>query len=341
MISIIVPIYKVEKYIKKCVDSILSQDYKELEVILVDDGSPDRCPEICDEYAKKDKRVKVLHKENGGLVSARQTGVNIAAGEYIGFVDGDDWIEPDMYRKIAEIIERFKPDMVVTEFFSEFNTHTDISKQIFENEFYDKEGLMTDIYPKMLFDGKFYCFGISPNCWSKVFRKELLKKNLMQVDTRIRMGEDAAFTYPCMLDAKNICYINKPFYHYRISPSSMSRGYDGRLENIIMLPYERLKTVNAKNEFDMTEQLNYYLLYLINFLIRNEAKVLNIKSGVQVRKTIKKIVKNPEVRAAVGRVSLSGLPVHTKMLVYMLRLKSVVGLHAYIKLFTKYSEKGK
>ena len=88
LISIIVPIYGVEKYIKKCVDSILSQTYNEIEVILVDDGSPDQCPSICDEYAKKDSRVRVIHKKNGGLVSARQAGLKVARGDYIGFVDG-------------------------------------------------------------------------------------------------------------------------------------------------------------------------------------------------------------------------------------------------------------
>lgn len=341
MISIIVPIYKVEKYIKKCVDSILSQTYRELEVILVDDGSPDRCPALCDEYTKKDRRVKVIHKENGGLVSARKAGVSAATGDYIGFVDGDDWIEPDMYMEIAEAIEKFVPDMVVTEFYSEFSTHTDVSDQIFENEFYNKEKLITDIYPRMLFDGKFYRFGINPNCWSKVFKKELLKKNLMQVASRTRMGEDAAFTYPCMLDAKDICYINKPFYHYRIIASSMSRGYDGELEGIIMLPYESLKAANEKCGFDMTEQLNYYLLFLVNFLIRNEAKVLNAKSREQVKRTIKKIVKNIEVRTAVRRVRLSVLPVHTKIIVCFLRLRSVLGLYIYMMLFTKYSERRK
>ena len=341
LISIIVPIYGVEKYIKKCVDSILSQTYNEIEVILVDDGSPDRCPSICDEYAKKDSRVRVIHKKNGGLVSARQAGLKVARGDYIGFVDGDDWIEPNMYQEVATIIERFCPDMVVTEFYSEFDTHIEISNQIFEDEFYIKERLNAEIYPRMLFNGKFYQFGINPNCWSKVFKKELLKKHLTQVDTQIKMGEDAAFTYPCMLDAKYICYINKPLYHYRIIGSSMSRGYDGNLENIIMLPYERLKTVNRKSKFDMTDQLNYYLLFLTNFLIRNEAKALNIKSLTQIRNTLKKIVKNADVKKASKKVKLSKLPAHTKTIICLLRLRSVLGLQSYTMLLSKYLEKGK
>ncbi|HEY8803664.1 MAG TPA: glycosyltransferase, partial [Clostridium sp.] len=100
LISIIVPIYKVEVYIRNCVDSILNQTYKNLEIILVDDGSPDNCGNICEEYSSKDKRIKVIHKKNGGLSSARNAGLDIASGEYIGFIDSDDWIEGDMYESL-------------------------------------------------------------------------------------------------------------------------------------------------------------------------------------------------------------------------------------------------
>lgn len=341
MISVIVPIYGVEKYIRKCVESISAQNMSELEIILVDDGSPDECPKICDEYARKDGRIKVVHKENGGLVSARKAGLEASSGEYVGFVDGDDRIEPDMYSEFQLIIDKYAPDMIVSEYCCDFDGKTEMSAQCFREGLYSKKQLFTEIYPKILYSGRFYRFGISPNCWSKVFKKELLKKNLMQVDSRTRMGEDAAFTYPCMLDAKDICYINKPFYHYRIIASSMSRGYDGELEGIIMLPYESLKAANEKCGFDMTEQLNYYLLFLVNFLIRNEAKVLNAKSREQVKRTIKKIVKNIEVRTAVRRVRLSVLPVHTKIIVCFLRLRSVLGLYIYMMLFTKYSERRK
>lgn len=112
-ISIIVPVYKVEKYLKKCVDSILNQTFKDFELILVDDGSPDNCGKICDEYAHKDSRVKVIHKENGGLSSARNAGLDIAQGEYIGFVDSDDWIEPDMYEILYKLIKKYKTNISI------------------------------------------------------------------------------------------------------------------------------------------------------------------------------------------------------------------------------------
>ena len=110
-ISVIVPIYNVENYLNRCIDSIINQTYKKLEIILVDDGSPDNCGKICDEYAKKDSRIKVIHKENGGVSSARNAGLNIATGDYIGFVDGDDWIELDMYEYLLGLSIKYKADI--------------------------------------------------------------------------------------------------------------------------------------------------------------------------------------------------------------------------------------
>ena len=107
MISVIVPIYNVEKYLARCVDSIVNQTYKNLEIILVDDGSPDRCPQMCDDYAEKDSRIKVIHKKNGGLSDARNAGMAVATGEYISFIDSDDWIETSMFELLLNNIFQY------------------------------------------------------------------------------------------------------------------------------------------------------------------------------------------------------------------------------------------
>lgn len=111
MLSVIVPVYKVEPFLKRCVDSIIHQTYKNLEIILVDDGSPDNCGAICDEYANKDDRIKVIHKENGGQSSARNVGIAIAKGDYIAFVDSDDWIDSDMYETLIGLAEKYDADI--------------------------------------------------------------------------------------------------------------------------------------------------------------------------------------------------------------------------------------
>lgn len=335
MVSIIVPIYKVEKYINKCIDSILNQKLKDFELILVDDGSPDNCGKICDEYSKKDNRIKVVHKKNGGLVSARQAGFKVSTGEYIGFVDGDDYIEENMFFDMMEKAKEYNADMVLCDFFHLYPDKKVKSKQYFEGGFYDKKSLEKYIYPKMIFSGSYYSFGFTPSCWSKIFKREVLENNIMKVDTRIKMGEDAAFTYPCMLDSNNIYFIkNKYLYNYRINPKSMTQSYDKNLWNIILLPYYRLKEKSFESDFDISFQLSYYLLYLINFVIRNEAKAGKIKSLKDKIKIIKEILYNDDILNAIKEVDLNILPNHTKTIVKFIRKKSVLGLYIYINMFS-------
>ena len=135
-VSIIVPVYKVEKYLRKCIDSIINQTLKDIEIILVDDGSPDNCGKICDEYAAKDTRIKVIHKENGGLSSARNAGMEVAEGEYIGFVDSDDWIESDMYMTLWQKAKDINADLVNSDY---FRNNDRIKTNIQKNIVYDKK----------------------------------------------------------------------------------------------------------------------------------------------------------------------------------------------------------
>lgn len=326
LFSIIIPVYNVEKYLNKCVDSVLNQTFTDFEVILVDDGSPDNCPAICDSYAEKDNRVKVIHKQNGGLINARKSGLEAASGGYIGFVDSDDWIEPEMYELFAQMIEKYSPDMVLSDFYFDNEKELVNSEQLFEQEFYDKSALKEKLYPKMLFSGIYYKFGVNPCCWSKVYKKELLKKNLPLVDGRIKMGEDAAFTYPCLLDAKSVATIKKPSYHYILNPESMTKSYDENLKEIIFLPYERIKEKCREVEIDLGNQPDYYLIYLSNFLIRNETFSKSPKSGINL------LLKNQDVISASKRVNLSLLPLHTRVFATALRLKSKVILNLYLHL---------
>lgn len=332
MISIIVPIYKVEKYIRQCVDSIISQTLKDIEIILVDDGSPDNCPSICDEYAKKDNRVRVVHKENGGLISARKAGLESSSGEYVCFVDGDDWIDKDMYLKISQAISKYSPDCVITQFYYSFPDEEIKSGYLLDREYYTRAEIEKDIFPTMLFANRYYTFGILPNCWTKVFKRELLEKHLLNTDNKIRMGEDIAFTYPCLMDCQSVAFVDLPLYHYRSNPDSMTNAYDPVLSDIYFLPYEALVDKSKEAGVDISSQLPYYLLYLVNFVIRNEASRSNPKTKEEKNAVLDKILSNKEVTDCVNKIDMSFLPFHTKLLAMSIKLKSRFLLNTYIEL---------
>lgn len=325
-ITVIVPIYKVESFLKQCVDSIIRQTYRELEIILVDDGSPDGCPTICDAYAEKDSRIKVIHKQNGGLIAARKSGVEIATGDYITFVDGDDWIAPDMYQKVADSIEKYNADCVITQFYFAYEDHQTASQYLLDRKYYSRQELENDVYPKMLFRGKWYQFGIFPNCWTKVFKADIIRKHIFAVNDRIRLGEDIAFTYPCLMDCQSLSFVDEPLYYYRQNPNSMTAAYDKRLPDIYLLPYNAVKDASETLKVDLSNQLPYYLLYLINFVIRNEATKDNQSDAKTSKKVLTSVIlASTELRT----VPIDRLPIHIRILLLSLKLRSVSMLKLY------------
>lgn len=226
--SIVVPIYRVEKYLKKCIDSILAQTYEDFEVILVDDGSPDGCPAICDEYKKADPRVVVIHKPNGGLVSARNAGIHAAKGEYICYVDGDDWVSERMLASVYdEAIKNYNPDIVVFEAEQVLKNRTEKIDNYPLHGFYDKQKLKK-ICQVMIYDPKKpFCTGlVYPAAWNKIYRKELILKCFCR-DERIGNGEDHAFTYECIYRAGSACFLNESLYYYnKLNTGAMTSNYD-------------------------------------------------------------------------------------------------------------------
>lgn len=200
-LSVIVPVFGVEQYLPQCLDSVLAQTFTDFELILIEDGSPDGCAAICDEYAARDSRVSVLHKKNQGLVRARKDGLKLASGTFVGFVDGDDWAEPTMFQVLCEAAEASDADVVGCQFFVEYPDQQVVGGSVVAPGVYDKVQLERDVYPIMLTTRKFGEYGVVPAVWCKIFRREILAENLPAVPDRIRNGEDGAVTYPCLLDA--------------------------------------------------------------------------------------------------------------------------------------------
>jgi len=220
-LSIVVPVYNVEDYLERCLDSILAQTYTNFELICVDDGSTDSSLSILEAYAQRDGRIKIIHKENGGLVSARKAGISLAAGKYAVYVDSDDWIEKDMYEHMMKALIEADADIVSTGIILDYADGSITEMGDFEEGIYSGERLEKDFFPKMINTEEFFEQKISMRLVQKIFRTELLKRNQMQVPDEITVCEDVACSFPCLLEAKSVVVLNKAFYHYCIRENSI------------------------------------------------------------------------------------------------------------------------
>ena len=215
-LSVIVPIYNVDKYLKKCVDSIINQTYKNLEIILVDDGSTDSSGKIADEYKKIDERIKVIHKKNGGLADARNAGIKIATGKYIAFVDSDDWIDCDAYRFSIELLEKSESDMLV---FLAISCYSDLNILIHNDNSYQV------IYNNEIFN---YWNIIGRGVCDKIFLKKYWDD--IQFPTG-KTSEDIFVIYKLMAKSKKTILLSNTYYYYRQRLGSISKNNDVRFDS--------------------------------------------------------------------------------------------------------------
>lgn len=261
LVSVIVPIYNVLEYLEKCISSICCQSYPYLQIILVDDGSTDGSSEICDVYKAKDHRVQVIHKQNGGLVSARKAGLKAARGNYICYVDGDDWIEPDMIGNLYAGMRQTTVGLVISNHFCDANDHNWKVEGKYKSGIYNTE----DLIPTMLYTGVFYEFGIGQFVWAKLFRKDILWDIQMQVDDRITCGEDVAVTYPYILHVQKVCFLEYAGYHYLQRMGSMTGCYDAdeQIKNRILLEYLQQVFRHSIYVHSLHRQLNQYAKNLL------------------------------------------------------------------------------
>lgn len=260
MISIIVPIFNVAPYLECCIQSICQQTYRDIEIILVDDGSTDHSGEICDTYAGQDSRIKVIHKQNGGLVSARLAGLQAANGAMIGAVDGDDWVEPDFFMQMHLAQEKSGADIVTSGLFADFGESSHKVKDNFAPGLYDREQLL----PRLLYSGSFFEYGLQPHLVTKLFRKEILERNQMAVNPCICGGEDAAVVYPSVLEAGQVAITNICRYHYVQRSESLTHIESANEEQRLNILTEFLATRFAENNAAdiLLPQLKQYKKYI-------------------------------------------------------------------------------
>lgn len=223
MISVIVPVYKVEKYLDHCVQSIVNQTYKDLEIILVDDGSPDRCPAMCDEWARKDARIKVIHKENGGVSSARNVGLDNASGEYIGFVDSDDYLEPRMYESLFHDLSVNNSDISVCSSFLVTENAEVKTDRTFENQVLTQEEAV-----------KLISYRMNNSLWNKLFKKSVIDG--CRFDEGHTFGEDHLILLHILKNVHRVSFISDSLYYYvqRSNSTTGSRFSERSFDQVYM-----------------------------------------------------------------------------------------------------------
>lgn len=264
LVTVVIPVYKVEKYIDKCIESILNQTYSNLEIILVDDGSPDNCGKICDNYIEKDVRIKVVHKENGGLSDARNAGIDIANGKYITFVDSDDYIDSEYVELLYKTIKKDKSDMAIS-------SH----KVIYENGTILKKATEEEsiLKPKEVLKRILYDDGIDLSAWAKLYKIELFEEIRYP---KGRLFEDAATTYKLVDKCKKISIISKSTYNYIIRRNSITNvNFSEKKMDLIISTEEMCSYIKKKYpdlEMAANRRLMYAYLSTLTQLIKSNKK---------------------------------------------------------------------
>ena len=265
LISVIVPVYNVEKYLNRCVDSIINQTYSNLEIILVDDGSKDLSPKICDELAKKDNRIKVIHKENGGVSQARNCGISVANGDFIAFVDSDDWLELDMYEKLIQKQEENNYDVVLCGFNLAYdNEKFNVEEKSLNNFCKTKDITYLLRHENLKLERNSYSTTNNINCYSIriLYKKEVLKT--LRFKENLNYMEDVRFLVELFLN-KNIAVgcINDCLYNYYIRQSSLSHGKINNLEERVIKFVESITPILENTEYkNLIKAEKFYAYYM-------------------------------------------------------------------------------
>lgn len=265
LLSVIVPVYNTEMYIRKCIESILNQTYKNLELILVDDGSTDHSGLICEEYLKKDTRVFVIHTKNNGPLRARLTGLEQAKGNHITFVDSDDWLCIDTYEKVMSLGSADVISFGIIRYFSEEKFYKDYR---LEEKRYDKNAIENSIIPQMLWSKIKNTCGIDPSLCTKIFQKEQIRKHIRKVEELgVHYGEDVAVLYPLLLETDSLINTTQCFYYHRqraegvVWPYFDDEAYFDKLYRLYS--YLRNEFQGNKAHVILQEQLDKFYRYSV------------------------------------------------------------------------------
>lgn len=281
MISIVVPVYNTEAYLDKCVKSIINQTYSDIELLLIDDGSTDKSGILCDDWAKKDSRIKVIHKENGGLVSSWKRGVAEASGQYLMFVDSDDWIDTNMLAEMSLFLSDSNAEIIASDYIIERAQ----SNGLFEQEYvyqtlspktYNRNEIEQKVFPELL--GNEHRPVAISRCM-KLISRELILNNIKYTDDSIQMAEDLSIMLPSLYDCQRLIIMDhKAYYHYLYKIDSMAHKYDAGMYNNFVRLKEMLRNViadkfgsSSPQQFQL-ERLDKEFIHSLLLCVKNESR---------------------------------------------------------------------
>lgn len=335
-VSVVVPIYNVEKYIGEMIESLQKQTLREIEIILVDDGSPDKSGDICDKYAKDDERIIVIHKKNGGVSAARNDGLAVAKGEYIIFCDSDDWLPLDALQKLYEEGEKTDADIVIGDIYLAENDSEKIV-HFYENEFVteDKEFInkliQADLY-------RTYCpmpaagepaFGYG-GPWNKAVKLNLLKENRIQFDTRVKgIFDDILYTAYILANARKIAYIPVPVYYYRVIPFSITRTYKPNaleINDAIFNSWKEFMAMYDKNGMYLKPYYAVVIRRFVDIIPVYFVSSNNPKKMAQRLTEMKEVMKLPIYQEAIKNVDSPKLTPFQRQIWKMMRREWALGI---------------
>lgn len=330
-ISVIVPVYKAEAFLERCVSSILKQTFRDIELILVDDGSPDSCPILCDNFAQADDRVRVIHKTNGGVSTARNAGLDAARGEYIAFVDSDDWLEADMYEKMIGIADNYNCDVVMCDCVKDAPCGSSLYSHPIRGGYYDKNALKTEHFPHLLImENVEYPATISN--WTLLW-KNSLNTSKMRYEQGIRYSEDLLFGAKLVYAASSFYYMKgEAYYHYVMNPTSASHTYVPDKWNDYQRLHSKIKTEFENcGEFDFLPQIDLCLLF---FLYNTVGEIYGAPMCAKdKREKICCILNTPSVREMFKRLNVGSLGISNKLKAVTVMYKYKIGISLLIAYF--------
>lgn len=307
LVSIIIPIYNVEKYLEQCILSIVNQDYTNLEIILIDDGSTDNSPKICDKLAKLDNRINVIHKKNSGVSNSRNYGISIANGKYIMFVDSDDWLESKCITELLESIKKYNTKLVQGASVINDNKRKSIKKMHIEEDINElKKAILNYKYDKKY---------VNLRCvWGKLFVTSIIKENNLKFNEEIYLLEDGIFVYEYLKLIDNVVFIPVVTYHYRQVSTSLSHRYNSDQ----LLQYKKLI-----NKLETITENDFYINYtvlecLMTFISRNVKFYKNRKKFI---KELKEVLKDDMYLNCINNLDNKKLKIKEKITLILLRHK--------------------